>query len=277
MISIKKFSAILLCLFAGMANAQDKVNLEYRFENGKSYRYEMVSSNSFIQEMMGQENKGTAGIRQAGVFSIDATEPDGLMHGTFTWESFSTSTKMMQIDTTIEMKDYPGKKSSFLLSPKGELIITESDSADVMTGMPRSPVNTMLSFYKLPERLVSVGDTFSVHSTDTTYDQKNNQTITERNRKAKLESVEKSAGGTFVYIISYEEQVSSSGNVETMGMEMYQETEGTEKGTVRISGNGILISQQSVSDKDMTMLLTGQMGMTIPMTIHEEKEYRLID
>ena len=125
--------------------------------------------------------------------------------------------------------------------------------------------------------MVAAGDTFSVRTIDTTYDQNNNQTITERLIKSKFESIEKTAEGALIYNFSYEEFSSSSGTVETMGMELYQETEGTEKGTVRISGSGILLSQQSVSDKDMSLVLTGQMGMTIPMTIHEVKEYKLSD
>ena len=277
MTSIKKFSAIILILLAGVVQAQDKAKVEYRYEPGKTYHYRMESSNSFIQELMGQENKGTTGISQEGIFSVEAVGNDGLMHGTFEWQNFTTTTKMMQIDTTIAMKDYIGKKSNLTLTPKGNITVISSDSANVITGIAGSTVGTMLFFLKLPEEMVAVGDTFSIHTTDTTYDQKNNQTITERTRKSKFESIEKSSAGVLIYVLSYEELTSSAGTVETMGMEMYQETEGTEKGTVRISAKGILLSQQAVSDKDMSLVLTGQMGMTIPMTIHEEREYKLVE
>lgn len=199
------------------------------------------------------------------------------MLGSFEWQNFTTSTKMMQIDTTIAMKDYIGKKSNLTITPKGKITIISSDSANVAMGMPGSTVGTMLFFLKLPEEMMAIGDTFSVHTTDTTYDQKNNQTITERTRKSKFENMEKTSEGGLIYVFTYEEMTSSSGTVETMGMEMYQETEGTEKGTVRISAKGILLSQQAVSDKDMSLVLTGQMGMTIPMTIHEEREYKLVE
>jgi len=277
MTSIKKFSVIILFLLTGVVHAQEKVKMDYRYEPGKTYHYRMESSNSFIQELMGQENKGTTGISQEGIFSVESVDDDGAMNGIFTWQNFSTSTKMMQIDTTIAMKDYIGKKSNLSLTPKGNITVISSDSANVITGIAGSTVGTMLFFLKLPGDMVAVGDTFSVRTTDTTYDQKNNQTITERTRKSKFESIEKTSEGSLIYIFSYEELTSSAGTVETMGMEMYQETEGTEKGTVRISGNGILLSQQAVSDKDMSLVLTGQMGMTIPMTIHEEREYKLVE
>jgi len=277
MTSMKKFSVIILILIAGVVKAQDKVKVDYRYEPGKTYHYRMESSNSFIQELMGQENKGTTGINQDGVFSVESVDNDGLISGSFTWQNFTTTTKMMQIDTTIAMNDYIGKKSNISITPKGKILVISSDSANVLTGIPGSSVGTMLFFLKLPEEMLAVGDTFSSRSIDTTYDQKNNQTITEKIRKSKFENIEKASQGELIYIFKYEEQTSSSGTIETMGMEMYQETEGTEKGTVRISGNGILLSQQAVSDKDMSLVLTGQMGMTIPMTIHEEREYKLID
>jgi hypothetical protein len=277
MTSIKKFSVIILILLASVALAQDKVKIDYKYEPGKTYHYRMQSSNSFIQELMGQENKGTTGISQEGIFSVESVDNEGLMHGSFEWQNFTTATKMMQIDTTIAMKDYIGKKSNLTITPNGNIAVLSSDSANVAIGMPGSTVGAMLFFLKLPEERVAVGDTFSICTTDTTYDQKNNQTITERTRKSKFESIEKTSEGSLIYIFCYEELTSSAGTVETMGMEMYQETEGTEKGTVRISGNGILLSQQAVSDKDMSLVLTGQMGMTIPMTIHEEREYKLVE
>ena len=277
MTSVKKFSVIILILLAGSVQAQDKVKVDYRYEPGKTYHYRMESSNSFIQELMGQENKGTTGIIQEGVFSVKSVDNEGLMHGSFTWQNFTTSTKMMQIDTTIAIKDYIGKKSNLTITSKGNITVLSSDSATVAMGMPGSTVGNMLFFLKLPEKMVAIGDTFSVHTTDTTFDQNNNKTVTERTRKSKFENIEKSSEGVLIYVFNYEEQTSSSGTVETMGMEMYQETEGTEKGTVRISAKGILLNQQAVSDKDMSLVLTGQMGMTIPMTIHEEKEYKLVE
>jgi hypothetical protein len=277
MTSIKKFLAIILILLAGVVHAQDKVKVDYRYEPGKTYHYRMESSNSFIQELMGQENKGTTGISQEGIFSVESADNDGSMRGNFTWQNFTTSTKMMQIDTTIAMKDYIGKKSILTITPKGAITVLSSDSANVAMGMPGSTVGTMLFFLKLPEEMVAIGDTFSVRTTDTTYDQKNNQTITERTRKSKFESIEKTSEGALIYVFSYSELTSSAGTVETMGMEMYQETEGTENGSVRISAKGVLLSQQAVSDKDMSLVLTGQMGMTIPMTIHEEREYKLVE
>jgi len=274
---IKKSLLLILCLIAGIVNAQDKINLVYSYEPGKTYHYTMESSNSFIQELMGQENKGTTGISQKGAFSVESVDTDGLIRGSFAWENFTTTTKMMQIDTTIIFKDYVGKKSNLSITPKGKISVISSDSVKAMPGMPGSTVGSMMLFLKLPEAMVAAGDTFSVRTIDTTYDQNNNQTITERLIKSKFESIEKTAEGALIYNFSYEEFSSSSGTVETMGMELYQETEGTEKGTVRISGSGILLSQQSVSDKDMSLVLTGQMGMTIPMTIHEVKEYKLSD
>lgn len=277
MTSIKKFSAIMLIIFAGVVHAQDKVKIDYRYEPGKTYHYRMESSNSFIQELMGQENKGTTGIIQEGIFSVETVDNDGLMRGSFTWQNFTTTTKMMQIDTTVAIKDYVGKKSNLTVTPKGTITVLSSDSANVVNGMQGLSVGSMLFFLILPEKMVAIGDTFSVRTTDTTYDQKNNQTITERTRKSKFESIEKSSEGALIYVFSYEELTSSAGTVETMGMEMYQESEGTEKGTVKISDKGILLSQQAVSDKDMSLVLTGQMGMTIPMTIHEERDYKLVE
>jgi hypothetical protein len=268
---------VLACLVLTSASAQEKYTLVYKYEKGKSYRYEQTNNTSFIQEIMGQENKGSTSIRQRGTLTIDEVLPDGIMQGTFTWEDFNARTKVMQTDTVINLDSYKSKQANISLSSNGKMTITRADSVAAMPGMATAPVNTMLEFIVLPEKGYAVGDTFSIKTTDTTYDAKNNETIIEVVRKYTYERRTVMSKDILCYSFSYEGTISSSGKMETMGMEMYQETEGTEKGNFLITEGGILYALQSTTQKDMTLVLTGETAMTIPMTLNESKNYKLIE
>lgn len=262
-------------IIAGTALGQESLNPEFRYEKGKSYRYSLTNNSSFIQEMMGQENKGNTMLTQQGTLNINDVDEKGVMTGTFTWEDFSTRTKVMQTDTVLSFDSYKGKTCDISLTGKGKMRITRSDSTVIIQGAPVTPVNTMLQFMSLPEHPVAKGDTFLVKTIDTAYDANNNPTITEISRKYVYERRMMAPKDILCYVFGFEGTVASSGNIETMGVKMYQETEGTEKGELLLSENGILVAVHSSNEKEMTMAVSGQMGMTMSMTLHETADYRL--
>ena len=181
----------------------------------------------------------------------------------------------MQTDTTMSFDGYKGKTCDITLTGKGRMRVIRSDSAVLIQGVPATPVNTMLQFMNLPENAVEKGDTFTVKTIDTTYDTNNNATISEISRRCIYERRMMVQDDLLCYVFSFEGTLSSTGNVEAMGMKMYQETDGTEKGEFLLSEKGILVALHSANEKEMTMVLSGQSGATISMTLSENIDYRL--
>ena len=78
--------------------------------------------------------------------------------------------------------------------------------------------------------------------------------------------------------ISFSGTIEIGGKMTQMGMEFFMEGSGETTGFIWIDKEScIMIAKESSTDQDMTMALTGQMQMTIPITTTTNSKFTLVE
>jgi len=261
---VASLTVVLLTLAAWAAAGY---KLRYQFPKGTTYRYLTTMEVEGSQEMMGQEMKYTS--TAATVLRLDAEGPDnqnGLSY-TLSYDSLRVKIHSPQGDTTLS--NPPGvvhKRVRKIVSPWGKQIKSiEIDTLQInplLRGFGSALRNICID---LPEKEVNLGESWTTTRTDTTQSM-GGQVVATANLTHTLVGPEGKSGYECLKI-TYTGSISIKGSGTTQGMNFFMDGTGKVEGTYFFAPKeGLLVAQQAIADQEMTMAMTGQTNMTIPLS-----------
>jgi hypothetical protein len=276
---MKSFKVTLFigCFFLlGNASGQDKFQMEYKYEKGKTYRYQEETKFESVQEINGQEMKATGSTLSAMKMIVENVSDSGDITFISFLETLKVSTKMQSMDTTMEMKDLLDKKIQIIISNKGKLIdqkmLDSIETGKKFMGGSNNLEMLYKEFIIFPVAALKIGDSWKDDRTDTT---KGTEMVTKTRTAYTFAGIEEKNGHPCLKF-SFSGTLEIGGKMTQMGMEFFMEGTGEKSGTLWFDQeSGIIIAKESTSDQDMTMAMTGQMQMTIPITSTTETRITL--
>jgi hypothetical protein len=269
-------TAVLVLVVGAGASAQQKYSLAYKFEKGKTYRYHMESKGVSTQEMMGREmkvdNASDMVVKMVGEDVLSSKDAVLIVSA----ESATTTVKSPMKDTTMVLSQLIGKRSKFVVSPKGKILNREVIDSIKMEGVRSMGAREMMKTHELPAEPVSAGATWKAAWTDT-MEAMGGKLITTYANEYTLAGTQ-TVGKHDCVTITFTGKITITGSGKMMGMEFFMEGSGTSKG-VRCfdAAAGLAISDEADTNIDMTMAATGQQNMTIPMTQTAKSKQTLME
>jgi hypothetical protein len=259
-------TAIVFALINFQAQAQEKFSLSYKMEKGKSYRFRQDNKIETTQEMGGQEMKMSTDESSTIKYDILEVSPDGLMSLIYTYSDAKLRMKGMGRDTTMDLKNIMGKKTSAEMAKTGNVI--KESPIDTTKDAKASPSLNMFanaSMPRLPEQAVGVGEKWPGITSDTTHSA-DGQVIYKKNIQYILTLKEKKGSHDCVKI-DFKGTLEMSGTMKQMGMDIAMEGTGETSGSFWFDDvSGMLIEDTNSTTIEMTLAITGQQQMTIPMS-----------
>ena len=265
--SIKYLLAGSFIVLAGIVTAQENFNLSYRYSKGNVYRYETESKYTSEQEINGQEMKADGSSFSRVIMNVTDVSPEGNISFIHTIEQMKMRVKMASMDTTMEMKELQNRRTSGVITKLGQVLKKELlDSAQTGNAMIDNN-STLTSIFKefavFPGHELKTGDKWTEDRTDTT---KGTQLVTKTQAEYTLVGIENKNVHSCVKI-TFTGKMEIAGKMQQMGMDFFIEGSGDMTGTLWFDLKlGVLVAKETHSLQDLTMALTGQMQMTIPVT-----------
>jgi hypothetical protein len=193
-------------------------------------------------------------------------------------QDYWVTSKSPYMDTTMVMKDLLNRDIQMVISKKGKmmgnkLLDTVKTGKDFI-GKGDALFNVYKEIVRFPDKVLKMGDTWQDERTDTT---KGTQMVTRTEMVYTLLGIEEKNGHTCLKTV-FKGKTEIGGKMNQMGMEFFMEGSGETSGTLWFDKEtSIIISKESTNDQDMTMALTGQMQMTIPITSTTTSKFTLIE
>ena len=277
-IKIQLTLAAILCLFlSGTTLSQDSYKLEYKFQKGKTYRYSSKTNSNIIQEMMGKEMKMTNTGEMVVRMVVDNVTKEGNGVLLVSFDSAKNTIKSQMMDSTMTLDNLIGKKTKITVSKIGTVVAREVIDTVKMEGpMGNAGQRGMTSMIKLPEKAIKIGEKWKSTNIDTIESMcgKIHHTA---DMEFTLSGKEKKAGHDCLKI-DYTGTTADTGKMMMGGMELFVEGNGKVKGTLYFDPQvGLTILDESTTDTEQTMAITGQQNMTIPMSSSTKSIRTLLD
>jgi hypothetical protein len=256
----------VLAILASSASAGEKYTLRYGMKKGDVYLYSDAGDNKSTQEMMGQEMKSSSLSRMLSRCVVEDVLGNGTQVLVLSYDSMIVATKSPRMDTTMVMTGMMGKRSRIRLSPTGTVSGKETIDSVEFQGVRRSGAfREMQRYHTFPDTAVGIGGTWTAKTLDTSSAMGQNLQTT-LNSTYSLNGVE-TVGGVECLRIAYKGDSGVEGKGKNMGMDMFIEGKGTLNGSFLFDlKRGLIVSEELKSDMEMTIAITGQQNMTIPMT-----------
>ena len=256
----------VFAMFSLTSEAQEKFSLSYKLEKGKTYKYIQDNIIETTQEMGGQEMKMNTDGHSILKYEVEDVNKDGLITLIYSYEQAKYRMKGMGRDTTMDLKNMMDKKTRAEVAKNGKIIKeslndTTKGSKSLMSMNMFANANLAI----LPDQPVGLGESWPRVSSDTTsvegsqmvYKKNINYTLTAREKKGNFDCLKVDFKGT----------LEITGKMKQMNMDLAIEGSGETSGTVWFDpASGMMIEEKSNTSIEMTMALTGQTQMSIPMT-----------
>lgn len=246
--------------------AQQAATLVYKFAPGKTYQYKSTSEGTIIQEMMGQEMK----IENASSMTVSLTTDDVASDGAMTLVTKlvegSTKVKNPMMDTTIAMTDMIGKRMKIRLKTDGTILAREVVDTVESEGRVRGAgQREAVRFHILPAKPVKNGDTWSSTFVDT-MDNMGGKIVNSVSSSYTIIGSETKNGAKCLKV-DYTGTIAIEGSGNMQGMDIYIEGGGKVNGSMYFDPSlGLVVHDESMTETESTIAVTGQQNMTIPMS-----------
>lgn len=265
-----KFTVTILAIVFMMvqfeSRSQEKVKLSYKLEKGKTYKYMQDNIIETIQEMGGQEMKMNTDGHSVMQYEVEDVSKVGVMTVLYSYAEAKFRMKGMGKDTIMDLKNMLDTKTRAEILPNGKVL--KNKVADTTKSSKAATALNMFAnanFAILPDQAVSAGDKWPRVSSDTTATE-GGEMIYKRNLEYSFIGNE-TKGSRECLKIDFKGTMEITGKMKQMGMDMVIEGSGEISGSVWFDpAAGLMIEDQNVNTIEMTMALTGQAQMTIPMT-----------
>lgn len=271
--------ALILMLVASTLHSQEKIDLSYRYEVGKSYVYQSKTSYNSEQDVMGQETKASGGFLTVMKITGEKAAQDSLIQFSLNLQRFKMTMKMMGIDSAIDMNSLEQNQTRIVLTKKGKKVSrTIVDSLRLEGALDHKGVAQYETFDRefdfLPGSMVAIGDRWTRKTRDTV---PGTRMVTTTTNEYVLEGMEERSGHHCIRI-GVLGKIEVSGTLSQMGMEFQMEGSGDLTGRIWFDPQqGVLVAKESSTEQETTMVLTNPMEVTIPMTQVLESSVTLME
>lgn len=267
---MKSFNSIImfsvLFLFIASLKAQDTYKLEYKFEKGKTYRYQDVTKTDMTQEMMGKEMKIKSESNVVNRLVVDDVTKNGNAVLLISADSMKVFSSTPMGDTTIIMSELIGKRTKVVLSNLGKIENREIVDSVKITGRAAGAAQReAIQFAKLSDKVVKIGETWTATTQDTV-NQMGGKIAVIGSYEYKLLGQEKKDDRNCLKI-TYTGKTTTEGKAKMQGMEFFIDGSGKTSGTIYFDAKaGLVVYEETNSDSETNMALTGEQQMIIPIT-----------
>lgn len=250
------------------AGENDTYYVKYKMKKGTELNYTVTSKMEMIQEVMGSEQEMESTLTAKVYLSSEGADSNGNFTYIMVYESFVTEVYNAMMDSTItDPKGIVGKRIKKVVMPNGDQIESiELDTLDLgVLGRGGGFSSEQEFLPNLPSQALKMGETVSMNDIDSTHS--NGGTII-RNGDFEFTLIGKeSMLGYDCLKIEMKGTVALEGDGKFGAMQFFIEGDGEVASTIFFAAKeGILVSQESLIDLEMTIAVTGQQNMTIPMT-----------
>lgn len=261
----KNLLVLTLLLTASLVYSQESVLLKYNFKKGKTYVQNTTMSNTVTQSMMGQEMKVVSDITSNSEYKIEGVSNEGNTTATVSITDASVHSVMMGKDTTIKMPT-EGSLQRVVFSSVGKELSVES--LDTSKNSPISGIKQFSKLFVLPGKPIKVGEKWQDKIVDSTAaSQQNPFTMNTTSDTEYIFAGKESKDGKEYSKITFTSSMLINGKGSQMGMEMFIEGTGKVQGFFYFdSKESMVVYNESNTEMDMTIAVSGQQNMTIPMT-----------
>jgi hypothetical protein len=269
--------AIAILLSASFLFAQDSYKIEYKFQKGTTYRYNHISNSNITQEMMGKEMKMTNASDMTIRVAVDDITKEGNFGLVVSVDSAKNTTKSPMMDTTMILSNIIGKRTKITVSNMGSVLSREVIDTIKNEGMMGGGSQRgMASMTKLPDKPVKVGEKWTTTTIDT-IESMGGKIIHTTNMEFTLTGKETKQKHNCLKL-DYTGTTTDTGKMVMNGMDLFVEGSGKVKGTMYFDAKiGITIVDESSTDNEQTMAITGQQNMTIPMSVSTKSVKTLLE
>lgn len=263
---MKRFMASIIVglLVLTLPQLEAGQKLRYKFEKGKTYRYEIHADNAMTGQMAGQEFKADSKTTLTVMLTLDTVHPDGTMELIATLEGLQSKVDLPAMgvrDSTIDFKEMNGKRVRITMSDRGKT--TDVSAIDTMPrnrmlgmmgGQPTEMFRRLIP--ELPDQEVNLKGTWSRTSAETT--QTGTMTVISKPNIQYTVAASEDHNGYQCWKIVYSGSTTTEGTGTSRGMDVT--IDGTMKtgGTIFVApAEGMLVDFDSQADIDQTQTFSG--------------------
>ncbi len=267
----KWFVAVIVFVAVSGGLAKSPYTLVYKPQLGKGMIYATESQQKTTQEMAGQEIVSEGSSQSKIELMPQSLSPNDNFICIARYLDKSTKLKNRLMDTTLVESDQCNKRVEIEFDKLGKVLqVTLLDSFPQPAGMMRmGAIDPKLAFKRLlrelPDRPVDLGDTWTKVTIDSISVMGMKLNVT-TDPKFTLVGEEEMLGYKCLKV-TYTGNVSVEGKGSQMGNEFFFEGSGKAEGTFYFAPEeGLLVSEEVITDQEMTIAISGQVNMTIPQT-----------
>lgn len=267
---------LLLLMLMGTAFAQNSYNLEYKFQKGKTYRFQIDGDNTVTQSIMGQEMKVISKTHLINRLQVEDVDKNGNMVLLSSLDSGWVSTKMPMKDTTIQLVDMVSARRVVVDKLGNVLSSKPVDTTKTAGQMDEMIQNQLTQFFILSEKPVKQGETWKSSRVDT-MNMMGGNIVNTMDMEYSVSGTESKQGRNTLKV-PFTGKATLNGTASMMGQELFIEGTGKMTGAYNYdNARGMVTYSETALDYDMTMATKGENNMIIPITQSTKATYRLLD
>ncbi len=259
--------ALILCAVRSTAQPAGGTLLTYKLTEGKTYRYRTQMDIESIQTMMDMEMTTTTRMTAFAHMTIENVDVDGDITFVSAADSLIVDMHSPRRDTVmVNPFGIVGKRTRVVATKFGRLISsTPLDTIRFPMRMGRIRSTASVSLMEFGDRPIELGDTWD-HTRIDTVEQMGGEMVTTTDLTfTAVEMTEKLGHDCFKIV--YEGSASLEGSGSMRGMNTFIEGTGAVTGTAYFApAEGLLVQSERTTDQEMTVAVTGQQSMTIPIS-----------
>ncbi len=263
---LKVSIALIIVLFSTNGFSQD-LKTALKVTKGQEFNQQVDMFMDITQSMGGQEMKMNNNSSFNSKYKIlNVLNTGAISMETSTWD-IKTQTKAPMMDTTITLSGKQGPVYMVEINKYGKFVNkTITDSSDLKGVNIGNNLVSSGIFCEFPEKdVVKVGEKWSINKNDSV-SQMGGKIGMNYTSEYTLGAVEKIEGKS-LQKITLNGTVELGGKAKQMGMDIFIEGTGVSTGTIYIDPvSKVIYTNNSVIELDLSLAITGQQNMTIPMS-----------
>lgn len=256
----------------------DSYKLKYKMAKGTVLYYRLDSQMESLQEMMGSEVEANSKSNANVKITSEGENKDGNLTFLIVYESMLFEMMSSMMDSTFkDPEGLIGKRVRKTITPYGDQIKSvELDSIKLGLLAHAGGLASAREFLpNLPDSELKMGEKVSMTDVDS-LDMLGGTTVTKAEMEFTLTGKETKLGYDCLKI-DVKGTINLEGDGIMQGMKIFIEGDGDFQRTLYFAPKeGLLVAAHNQTDIEMTLALTGQMQMTIPITQSQTSNMTLI-
>jgi len=270
--SLLKFILILSFSFGSLIAFSQEFKTPLKVVKGQEYNYQTDMVMDITMTMGAQEMKMSSSSSAVSKNKIEALLADGGVEVSMAAYDAVVSSKMMMIDTVMRFDGKVSPTYKLQLNKYGRLVSkTKTDTTGInLPGAKAFPDNALVSsglFCEFPEKNLKIGEKWNVEHSDSVDNAGMGGKLGFLVKTEYTLGAKEVLEGKDVQKINYTSTLDLEGKGKMQGMDFFIEGSGVQNGDMFIDPTTkVIVQNKMVMELDMTVAVSGQQSMTMPMT-----------